>query len=329
MEKIEKKDLNTDDNTIAKKKRWKDRIVDFLKGGAIGIACLIPGVSGGTIAVLFKIYEKIITAVNGIFKHFGKSILTLLPIVLGILVAIVALTNPIKMAFEKVPFPLICLFTGLIIGGMPELFPYVKKKITKSGAISFILALAVIVGLCFVPNIANVDVSSMNFASVVFVFIMGVIAASALVVPGISGSMMMLVFGFYYPLLSTVSDLMKFNDKFASSLIILLIFVVGVIVGFLLISKLMGYLLKKFEYQTYMGIIGFIIGSLFALFYQFSPNSISPLEIFTDVLPQGGHIALAICLFVVGLLASLAVIYFSRKKLKSKLEEVKSSNATR
>lgn len=325
----EKSTKNIQKNDVEQKHKWKSTLIDFFKGGAIGVACLIPGVSGGTIAVLFKIYEKIIYSINNIFKQFWKSTLVLLPIVLGILVAIVALTNPIKDAFENIPFPLICLFTGLIIGGMPELLPYVKKKVTLAGGLSFGIACAVIIGLCFVPNLASVDVSSINFGSFMFIFVMGIIAASALVVPGISGSMMMLVFGFYYSLLSTVSNLMEFNDGFGLSLSVLLIFLLGIIIGFFLISKLMGYLLKKFEYQTYMGIVGFILGSLFALFYQFSPNSISPLTMFTSALSEAGQIVLAIVLFIFGLAGSLLVIYISRKKAKESIEKVSIENEIR
>jgi len=294
----------------------KEKLLDFVKGGAIGIACLIPGVSGGTIAVLLKIYQKIIDSVNNIYKHFGKAFMSLLPILLGVIIAIVLLTNPIKLAFEKLPLPLICLFVGLIIGGMPQLIPFVKRKLNFSGSVAFIMACALIVGLCFVPNIGNVDITSITFGSFVFVFLMGILAASALVVPGISGSMMMLVFGFYYPLLTIVSNLMKFNSGFGYDVTILLIFVLGLIVGFLVISKLMGFLLKKYKYQTYMGIIGFIVGSLFALFYQFNPNSISPLKMFTDVMPQGGQIALAIGMTIVGLVASFGIVYLSNKKPK-------------
>lgn len=311
------------------KHNWHSDIIDFFKGGAIGVACLIPGVSGGTIAVILKIYKKIIEAVNGVFKHFWKSVLILLPIVLGILVAIIALTNPIKTAFESVPFPLICLFTGLIIGGMPELLPFVKKKINVSGALAFVLACAVIVGLCFVPNLTSVDVSSITFVSFVFIFFMGILAASALVVPGISGSMMMLVFGFYYPLLTTVSNLLDFGDGIGLYISILLIFLLGIVVGFFAISKLMGFLLKKYEYQTYMGIVGFILGSIFALFYQFSPNSISPLELFTSALPNWGHIVLAIALFAIGLSGSLFVVFYSRKKLKESVKKVNNSDEIR
>ncbi|MFA6796477.1 MAG: DUF368 domain-containing protein [Bacilli bacterium] len=320
---------NKKNNVNNQPHNWKSKFIDFLKGGAIGAACLIPGVSGGTIAVLFKIYQKIIFAVNDLFKHFWKSVSVLLPIVLGILVAIIALTNPIKSAFESIPFPLICLFTGLIIGGMPELFPFIKKKITLSGGMAFALSCLLIIGLCFVPNMSNVDVSSITVSSFIFIFAMGILAASALVVPGISGSMMMLVFGFYYPLLMVVSDLMKFGTNFNLDLIILLIFLLGVIVGFFLISKLMGYLLKKYEYQTYMGIVGFIVGSIFALFYQFSPNAILSLPLFTSAMPKWGHITLAVILFLLGLFGSLAVIYYSRKKLKESEKKAKKENEIR
>ena len=101
--------------------KFKKPLVNFVKGIAIGIAMIIPGVSGGTLALILGIYSDLIDSVNGLFKHFGKSIKTLLPIILGALVGFLALVTPIKYGLENCPLVVITLFVGLIIGGIPSL----------------------------------------------------------------------------------------------------------------------------------------------------------------------------------------------------------------
>ena len=111
--------------------KFKEQITNFLKGMGIGAACIVPGVSGGTLAVMFNIFDKMIEAINGLFKHFKKSFLFLLPIILGIVFAIAALIIPINYAFDYIPFPIISMFAGFIIGSLPSLFKKIKGKVVS------------------------------------------------------------------------------------------------------------------------------------------------------------------------------------------------------
>ena len=294
--------------------KFKNQIKDFFKGIGIGAACIVPGVSGGTLAVLFNVFDKMINAVNNIFKHFKDSFFTLLPIVLGILVGIVALIVPIDKAFEYIPFVIICLFVGFIVGGIPALLPKVKRKPTVGGIISFLIGLGICVGVCFIPSIGDYDLSKLDFVNCLVTTLMGIIASFALVIPGISGSMLLLILGFYNPLLDVLSSLLKFTN-FGHDIALVLLFIVGVIIGFLLVSKLIGFALAKFEYQTYMAIIGFILGSIFSLFYQFySPNGIEVM--FPTFMPSYVHIILSVVALLIGLALSLFIVIYSNKKNK-------------
>jgi putative membrane protein len=299
-----------------KKQKIKNWMRDFAQGMAIGVSCIIPGMSGGTMAALLRVFDKMIEAINSIFKHFGKSFMILLPYILGAAVAISIAVFPIKWASNNIPLPLVCLFAGLIIGGIWDLFPMVKKRPNISGILAFILSGALIIGLCFIPNMGNYDLSNISFLTVILLLCIGFVASCALVVPGVSGAMLMLIFGFYKPIvLEILPNIIKFGPSFGHDLAILGIFAIGVVLGFLVVSKIIGFFLKKYEYQSYMSIIGFIIGSLFVLFYQFSPNypGIS-LTMFTDIMPKWGQIVLAAALLLVGLALALLLIHIGKRK---------------
>lgn len=295
-------------------RKFKDKFVDFFKGVGIGIACIVPGVSGGTLAVIFNLFNKIIDSINNLFKHFKESFFTLLPILLGVAVGVGALIIPINKGFEYIPFVIVCLFVGFIIGGLPSLFPKVNKKLTLSGGLSFTIALALVVGLNFIPGLGNYDLSTLSFGICLITILMGFVASFALVVPGISGSMMLLVLGFYSPLMITLERLLKFQDV-GHNIVIVILFAIGVLVGFFVVSKLIGLALVKVEYETYMAIIGFILGSIFSLYYQFvNPLSYKPLVMFPSWAPTYVHIILSVVCFIVGLALSLYIVFYSFKK---------------
>lgn len=253
----------------------KEFFINLAKGAAIGLAVIIPGVSGGTLAVLLGVYDKIIESIGGLFKHFKRSVLFLLPILLGAVLAFAALYFPLKYALDYAPFPTVMLFAGLMLGSIPDL---IKKSncngFKKTDAIGIVLACAVVVGICFIPSIGDVDLSvSMPAWGYLLLVLMGMLASCALVVPGVSGSMLMLIFGYYQPLLNTISGL---KTSFGHSLLVLAAFAAGLVVGFFTIAKLMQLLLKKFRRATFWTIVGFVIGSIPAIiitfFNQFGDN---------------------------------------------------------
>lgn len=289
--------------------KFKDSLLDLLKGMCIGVACIVPGVSGGTLAVILNIYDRLIEAIGNITKHFKESMKTLIPVALGAICGVVALVFPLKFAIEYIPLPIVSLFVGFIIGGLPGLTDKVKKKPTLPGAFSAILALAFIIGICFIPTGSDFNVATMNWSGYLIFFLVGIIGSTALVIPGISGSMLLLILGFWEPILNVAAELMHF-DNVGRNILILGSFAVGCLLGFILISKLMHFLLKRYEYATFMAIIAFIVGSIFSIYFTLEKP-------FTSSLPPYGHILLSIGLLVVGLVISL-FITISGKRRKSK-----------
>lgn len=295
----------------------------LLAGMGIGVASAIPGVSGGTIAVSLKVYDKIISAVSGIFKHFKESVKVLLPILLGVVLALVPCIYLFDKAFEGFVFGIVTLFAGLIVGSFPGILKEVKGvKINFKHIITLIITLliALAIGILSV-NYGDQIVISSHFAKPEWWFYLilipvGVIASFALIVPGISGSMILLILGFYTPLLEYVNiwakEILSGNfTNLLTCLLILLCFAIGVILGVILISKIMAILLNKFRNMTFFGIIGFIIGSTITLFYN--NEIVNYYEIWASGnyvwMPMYLEIIIGSILFVLGALA----VYFLEK----------------
>lgn len=278
------------------------------KGGAIGLAMIIPGVSGGTLAVLLGVYDRIIDSVGNIFKKFKKSFLFLLPIALGAVLAFAALYYPLKYALLYVPFPTILLFAGLMLGSIPDLVKKSEKNgFKKFDAIGLVIACILVVGICFIPNLGDVNLSSdMEVWRYFLLLLMGMLASCALVVPGVSGSMLMLIFGYYQPLLNTISAL---RVSFGHSVLVLGTFAAGLVVGFFTIAKLMQFLLKRFRRATYWSIVGFVIGSIPAViitfFHEYGDN------LTTYLAPW--QIAVGVICFVLGAIATFLLARFAVK----------------
>lgn len=284
----------------------KKFFVNLIKGGAIGVAMIIPGVSGGTLAVLMGIYDDLVDAVGNIFKDFKKNFLTLLPIFLGAVLAVVAAYFPIKYALKYAPFPTILLFAGLMVGSIPDL---IKKSngngFKKLDTLGMVLSFALVVGICFIPSIGNVDLSpDMPVFGYFLLILMGMLASCALVVPGISGSMLMLIFGYYNSLINAVSGL---KYEFGHYLLVLALFGIGVIVGFFTIAKLMQFLLKRFKRTTFWAITGFVLGSIPAVVITFFNEWGYDLNTFLAPV----QIAIGVCLFVLGAIATFFLSRFA------------------
>ena len=257
----------------------KNWMKTFLAGMGIGFGSAVPGVSGGTIAVILKVYDKLIWAVSNIFKHFKEAFRVLLPILLGVVVALIPTIYLMDKALNGFVFGVICIFAGFILGSIPGIKDEVKDvKPKKKHFIILIISALVAIGLGVGSVLAKADVSTYFVNTPVwFYFVLipvGFVASVALVVPGLSGGMLLLLMGFYAPLINSVTTTVKeiFHgnwSNFGSLVGILLCFLVGVLLGFYFISKLMHYLLSKYHDYTFYSIIGFVIGSVPALFFNF------------------------------------------------------------
>ena len=251
------------------KRKMPTALKDGLKGLAIGTAIIIPGISGGTIALVLGAFKKIVNAVDNLFtKNFWKFLLVLIPFGIGAIISVAALIVPFQYAFKYCLFTIVCLFAGLIIGSVPNITDNIKgQPHTKANIIGFIIALvfAGIIGVFsvifkFGDSITNLF-NDVPFFLYFILFGIGVIGATGLIVPGFSGSMLLLVVGFYEPILGLIS-----TNNIGRNISLLATFAVGVLVGFIIFSKIMNYFLTKYKNGTYHVILGFVLGSIISIF---------------------------------------------------------------
>ena len=246
--------------------------LDVLRGAVIGVSNIIPGVSGGTMAVSMGIYDRVIYAVNNLRRQFRKSFRELLPIVIGVLIGLFAFAALIGTLLgtksDEIPLtrlPTNFAFIGLILGGLPAIYKRVNMRKAKvPGLILFLifLALVVVLPLLNPPEARTVDHS---ISTILLMIPLGALASATMVIPGVSGSMILMLLGYYNSVINAMNDL-RGGDW--SSLAILLPYAFGLLVGIVFIAKLMNYLLRKHAALTFSAIFGLVIGSPVALLMQ-------------------------------------------------------------
>lgn len=261
------------------KENFMNFIISVIKGMMIGIANVIPGVSGGTMAVSLGIYDTLIGCISGITKHFRESIAFLVPILLGCLIGIGGFTYAIEYLLSKHTFVTCMAFVGLILGGLPLIYKAMRGKMKQggigfAGILAFLIAFAVSAGLPLLKTgddaLTTISVTAANMA---ILFVLGVTASATMVIPGVSGSMMLMIFGYYYGIINTITgflDALRAMDMAAlkDGFLLLMPFGIGVLLGIVLIAKLITFLFERFGVQTYCAILGLVIASPFAIFYN-------------------------------------------------------------
>lgn len=242
--------------------------INILKGFAMGTSDLVPGVSGGTIALLLGIYNQFISSISGIFsRRFWPSFTFLIPIIIGMLLAMGSLSNLFNYLLSQHHIPTMFFFGGLIIGIVPYLLKISNYKASFT-TIHYIMVIAGIAILIVITLMNNGDkhageTLTLSTSLIIKYFIAGMCASSAMLLPGISGSFMLLVFGVYGTVMLAISEVVKLNF---TGLPILLAVGFGVLAGFIISSKIIQYFLTHHKLMTFALIIGFVVGSLFAVF---------------------------------------------------------------
>lgn len=241
--------------------------VNIFKGFLMGICELIPGVSSGTMALLLGIYDQFLGAISKIVsKHYRKALLFLLPLVIGMGIAILTLSNLIEYLLQNHTVPTHWFFIGLVLGVVPMMLRVSNYKVEFRAGHYIILLMAV--ALLFVMGISRGEEQAINDIAITFpllvkMFISGILASTTMLLPGISGSLVLLILGSYSIVIYAVSELTSFN---LGILPILIAVGTGIILGLLVASRIIQYLLRHYTYLTYALILGLVIGSVFAIY---------------------------------------------------------------
>lgn len=236
----------------------KESKTEILKGFIIGASMSVPGVSGGTMAILLGIYDKLISSISNFFKDIKENFFFLAKFCVGAGLGIALLARVISWLLDKFPLPVSFFFLGAVIGGIPALFRKTKESPFKiSSFIYFFVGLVVVVAIGFIPaGNFNIEQGS-GIVHLLMLLVTGIIIAVALVLPGISTSHMLLVLGMYDTLLLAIKD---FDIVFIGVLGI------ATLVGIVLTTKPLEWVMNKFPHKTYCMIIGFVLGSTFEIF---------------------------------------------------------------
>ena len=292
------------------KKKLPTPVKDGITGMAIGTAIIVPGISGGTMALVFGAFKRIVDAVDNLFtKNFWRNLLILLPFLIGSIIAVAALIYPFQLAFEYCLFSIVCLFAGFIIGSLPGITDQVKEEKPSSANIIQLIIGFVFAGIIGVFSLIFDYYSGISWLFetrpwylYLIIFVVGIFGSSGLIVPGFSGSLLLMVIGFYKPIL----NLVEFTN-FWSNISLGFVFALGVLVGFIIFSKLMNNLITNHKRATLFVVIGFILGSLISIFVN--------TQMFEYFKTKFGllDIILAPILLIVGLILSFMFVLYTRK----------------
>lgn len=238
----------------------------FIQGFIIGIGKIIPGVSGAMFAMMFGVYEKALDIICNLKTKLFKNFKFMMILGSGILLAIIFGSNIIKSALDKYYLQTMFLFVGMMTAGIKPLFKNVKgEKLTLK---NFLCAGAICIAL-IVLDCVDLGAAETTFEktpiSAIMLFISGFVDAMGTIVPGVCGTALLMILGYYNTVIHSLSDIFNFNNL-AHNLFVLIPFSIGLIIGALLVSKLINYLFKNYRIQTYYTIIGFAISSTIILF---------------------------------------------------------------
>ena len=281
-----------------------------LYGVCMGIFEVVPGISGGTLALILNIYETLIFAISNLKKDFKNSVKILLPYLLGMGIGVYCFSFVISFLHKKFPMEVNFWLMGLIIGIIPSIASKAKKYMNSdnfSGKLSCFFSFVLTILIMFLINYfsfnlnnTNEIIESLDFFNGLKFMLVGALASFCLMLPGCSGSLIMLVFGTYY---SVINSIHTFNFN------IIIIVGIGILLGLLIGSKIIGYCLQNFRAQTFFAILGLIIGSVFSPFLNFLKTCSGLINLNFLLL----HGSFSIITLVVGVIFSLKLDSYNNK----------------
>lgn len=265
--------MNGENGTDMNRKTGEKKIEPavFGKGLIIGGTMLVPGVSGGSMAMILGIYDRLITSVSSFMKHKRESAFFLLTFAIGGLAGMFAFSRPLVYLIEKFPMPTLYFFMGAVAGGIPLILKEAEiKRFSFRSIVYLVLGIAIVVAVSYIPMSSNTGSMDAGAASFLLLGAAGFIAAVALVLPGISVSYLLLVMGLYDETMRAISQLyMPFLIPLG----------LGLVIGIILTTKLLEKAMNDHPHATYLIILGFLLGSVRELY----PGIPTGIDIITSI----------------------------------------------
>lgn len=288
-----------------------------LKGGLLGIfiglAIIVPGVSGAAVAIIFGLYEKLLFAIGNIFKKFRKCFMFLLPMIIGGIVGIIGGFFGVKQLLNLFPFTVIALFAGLMFGSFPAISDQIEDKSrTPLRNILFVFGILIPIAFSVISVVSGASQRSLENLKVyhyILFAVLGYAIAITQIVPGLSATALLMIFGYFTPLINSVGFGLLHNIP------VLLVFVclfVGFIAGLLTFSKILSGIIGKHRTNSFNLIAGLSLGAAITMF--FNPETYAVYVGWTE---SGLPVAEFICgiiLFVAGIFLAYRLVKYERNK---------------
>lgn len=283
-------------------------------GAFIGLAIIVPGVSGSAVAIIMKLYEKLLYALGNIFKDFKRCILFLIPIGIGAVIGFVLGFFGVKVLLEVAMFAVVGLFAGLMLGAFPAVTDEIKGERHSPFRVTlFILGVIIPIALSLISVFLGedeVNIASPKAYEYIIYVLLGILVALTQLVPGLSATALLMMTGHYVPLMDSVSPTYWQSNPQVFAVYACLI--VGFVVGLLGLAKLMSLLLKKFRVATFHTVAGLSLGSIITMFFN--------TEVYAEYCnwangePFALMLVLAVVLFAVGIVIAYMFVRVQRKK---------------
>lgn len=277
-------------------------LVKVLKGALIGVSIIVPGLSGGSIAMSMGIYDQLLDLVT-ISGDTRRKAKVLMPYGIGAVLGIAVFSFIMEWLFLRYPLQTVFLFSGLILGALPMIFKNIKGTKLKLSHITLVIGAALIVILM---SIMSGDVSSAkqltaSLPHAALSFALGFAAAATMIMPGVSGSTLLILFRYFEAMLQTLNSfvlaLLNFNIAvLLKSSVIIIPFTVGAILGVIFMARVLKTLFSRFPYSTNYAIIGLVASSPFALIYghKFSDVGVVGYIILAALLAFGYYLGVSL-----------------------------------
>ena len=292
---------------------------EVFKGGVlgafIGLAVIVPGVSGSAVAIIFRLYEKLLYALGGIFRRFKESARFLLPIALGGIVGLAAGFFGVRFLLNLLPFAIVALFAGLMLGAFPAVTDEIKgEQPTPLRIILFLLGLLFPIGLSALSVFGTPDMLSLDNLSwyhyILFLLVGYAIAVTQLV-PGLSATALLMTFGCFTPLMNSVS--LTYWQENPMVLLVYACLAVGFVLGLLTFSNGLSRLLEKKRAPAFYTIAGLSLGSIVTMF--FNPEIVEVYESWTISAAMWRELGIGMALFGIGIIAATYFVRYERNRV--------------
>ncbi len=305
------------------KKTWcKSALLGFF----IGLAVIVPGISGSTVAIIFKLYDQFLYAIGNLFKKFKKCFAFLLPIGIGIIIGVLLGFITVKKLLEILPFAIVCLFAGLMSGAFPAVkdelkgTTWTKKRIALFGAgLALPVALGCLSAVLAAKGEGSADVfASVEWWQVLLSVVIGYVVGVTQVVPGLSASAFLMAVGWFGSLMASVSA--TYWQGNSSIFLVYAGLAIGFLLGMFTFSKLLTYLFGKARHTSYSMIVGLSLGSILSMFCNGDM-----VLVYLDWVKNGFawlDAGLGLAFFALGVFGAYLLVKYQRKKDAENQDEV-------